>query len=586
MPTQLALRFEDVPVTCPVQARYHSIAPCLAGIKSPAEQARELNLGYSTITRWLREFRTHGLPGLAPATNYAREPYTAEKVIVLALYFKCCVPTASDRELARVIENSLGQRLHNETIKALLERYFFWRYPEFSRRITYPVPADPVARRQEMIKLKAQGWTESRIAELLHCTRKTVRKWLRRAAHQVGRKPGLQLSLLDLSKAPHHPQRKAYFGAIHAILTLQKKYGYAGWFRIKGYLERDFGLALGATTIKKIMALNRRLHFAPQRPRKEDEIRDPREGPPKSERPFQHTYIDLRYLDAKPEGVQLYSCLLLEGLSRTILAGSLTPSQDVGIILHLYYQALVRWGCWEEVISDHGGQFQSHEFARVHRKLPIRHTMYEKGHPWQNLIESQFGIQARVGEYHWQRCGSIAAAQEFHRELIRDHNRLPHYAHHKRHDQRHTPLEVLGSARGQPVEAAALHQAFSRKFWQRKTDARGFVRLGKWRLYIEEALPRTSVQVHYWEGKLRAEYQEHILTEYDCGWDQQNLLPKTITNLHSYDHPYQSKQATLFDPLWLRDPQAQNTTAGRRSNLPRQSQQLRLYFGPELVKSA
>jgi len=24
--------------------------------------------------------------------------------------------------------------------------------------------------------------------------------------------------------------------------------------------------------------------------------------------------------------------------------------------------------------------------------------MYEKGHPWQNLIESQFGIQARVGD--------------------------------------------------------------------------------------------------------------------------------------------------------------------------------------------
>jgi hypothetical protein len=109
MPTQLALRFEDVPVTCPVQARYHSIAPGRAGIKTPAEQAQQLNLGYSTITRWLREFRAHRLPGLVPATTYAREPYTAEKVIVLALYFKCCVPTASDR----VIESSLGQRLHN-----------------------------------------------------------------------------------------------------------------------------------------------------------------------------------------------------------------------------------------------------------------------------------------------------------------------------------------------------------------------------------------------------------------------------------------------------------------------------------------
>ena len=87
MPTQLALRFEDVPVSCPVQARYHAIAPCLAGVTSPTAQAQVLHLGYSTITRWLREFRTHGLPGLVPAALAAHEPYTAEKVIVVVLYF-------------------------------------------------------------------------------------------------------------------------------------------------------------------------------------------------------------------------------------------------------------------------------------------------------------------------------------------------------------------------------------------------------------------------------------------------------------------------------------------------------------------
>jgi hypothetical protein len=51
MPTQLALAFEAVPITCEIQKRYHSITPCLAGISTPAEQAQALNLGYSTITR-------------------------------------------------------------------------------------------------------------------------------------------------------------------------------------------------------------------------------------------------------------------------------------------------------------------------------------------------------------------------------------------------------------------------------------------------------------------------------------------------------------------------------------------------------
>jgi hypothetical protein len=39
MPT--ALRFDQVPVTCPVQERYHTIAPCLAGLRTPAEAAAE-----------------------------------------------------------------------------------------------------------------------------------------------------------------------------------------------------------------------------------------------------------------------------------------------------------------------------------------------------------------------------------------------------------------------------------------------------------------------------------------------------------------------------------------------------------------
>ena len=94
MPTQLALSFDAGPITCEVQQRYHSIAPCLAGVSTPVEQAQALNLGYSTITRWLREFPEKGLPGLFSDSQYPREPYTPERVIVQLLYFKCCAPKA------------------------------------------------------------------------------------------------------------------------------------------------------------------------------------------------------------------------------------------------------------------------------------------------------------------------------------------------------------------------------------------------------------------------------------------------------------------------------------------------------------
>ncbi|HKX31680.1 MAG TPA: helix-turn-helix domain-containing protein [Blastocatellia bacterium] len=556
--------------------------------EEPEEHAGALGLSYSTICRWLRQFREAGLPGLFPATEYPREPQTPELVIVTLLYYKCCVPRASDRELARVLSATTDHRIHHETVKALLERYPIWRYSDFQCLIQYQVPSDQQKLRQEMVKLRQQGWTEKRIAQLLRCSRNTVMKWLRRARQAESQPNNQQSWLLDLSHAPQRPARKVFFGAIHAVLELQKKYGYAGWFRIEGYLEADpYNIKLGETTIKRIMALNRRIHLAPQRPAVVVEVRDPREGPPKSSHPFEHTFIDRKYLDAKPAGVQLYSTLLLEGLSRTIIAGSLTTQQEVGVILHIYFQALRRWGLWKQVISDHGGQFISHDFKRVNKRLGIQHEMYEKGKPWRNLIESQFGIQARLGEYHWEKCKTIEEAVEFHRELIRDHNRLPHWAHHRRNDGKHSPLAVLGEARGQWIEPVDLQRAFGQRYSQRMTDARGFVKIGRGKIYVEEGLPRTRIQLSFWDGRLRAEYQSQVLMEYQCKCGKKSARPTAISQSLHYAHPFQSRQMALFDPLWVRDPLDLATQNLSRSEKKQSTaQQLRLYLGPELVETA
>jgi len=125
------------------EQRYHSIAPCLAGKPSAEEQADALGISYSTVCRWLRQFREEGMPGLFPSTDYPREPQTPERVIVALLYYKCCVPSASDRELARVLNATTDHRIHHETVKALLQRYPIWRHPEFQRLIQYPAPDNP-----------------------------------------------------------------------------------------------------------------------------------------------------------------------------------------------------------------------------------------------------------------------------------------------------------------------------------------------------------------------------------------------------------------------------------------------------------
>jgi hypothetical protein len=55
-------------------------------------------------------------------------------------------------------------------------------------------------------------------------------------------------------------------------------------------------------------------------------------------------------------------------------------------------------------------------------------------------------------------------------------------------------------------------------------------------------------------GKLRAEYREKVLSEYDGKWSDErrgvfNLKP----GIH-YETEYSSRQQELFDPEWLRDP--------------------------------
>src|SRR5262245_4682327 len=53
-----------------------------------------------------------------------------------------------------------------------------------------------------------------------------------------------------VARAPHLPAQKVFFGAIDAIIELQKIYRCAGWFRIKGYLEQDYGANLSPSTLK------------------------------------------------------------------------------------------------------------------------------------------------------------------------------------------------------------------------------------------------------------------------------------------------------------------------------------------------
>ncbi len=115
------------------------------------------------------------------------------------------------------------------------------------------------------------------------------------------------------------------------------------------------------------------------------------------------------------------------------------------------------------------------------------------------------------------------------------------------------------------------------KFGRDRTNEKGFIRVGRWKIYIEEGLPKTPVEVTYWDGKLRAEYRQTKLAEYDCRWDEKGKRPKTIEKPEHFETKYQSKQPELFEVGWQREP-IEEIRAERKAKKLRFSKQLQLPF--------
>jgi putative transposase len=118
------------------------------------------------------------------------------------------------------------------------------------------------------------------------------------------------------------------------------------------------------------MAINRELHGAP--------------GPWRSARQDQPAQLSLNHLPYRPQyrhhmwytdirylvqldGSWVYSICILEGYSRKILAGMVSPHQDLTAVLQILYAALSEYGCPEALVSDNGSVFTAgHYLAILH----------------------------------------------------------------------------------------------------------------------------------------------------------------------------------------------------------------------------
>jgi transposase len=505
---QLPLAFLDS-----LQQRYEAIRPLLLlGVPTARQRAEELHLHPDTVQEWLRRFQHQGMLGLLPAQTAVVTPRRGKAVpvaVVEALaHLKTLYSGFGYRELVRILWHTTHERIDDKTIKKLWQQL---PGPVPEERAVPPYHAQPSQGRLEVIKRYAQGWTKRSICGFLQVSRPTVDRWIARfeAEHRDG--------LLGPKPGPRTP-RKVWFPLMVEVYHLQKAHRDAGEFRIWSLLARE---DISVRTVGRVMALNRHVYDDIPHQRRHEATHPPQPHPYKATRPHQYWFIDGRMMDFALDGVRWWSLLLLEGYSRTIVAGAVAPVEASWVALMVLYTACQRYGAPEAVISDSGGAFTSHDFEAVCRRLGIAHNPIAstKGESYLNWMETHFNVQRRLYDYQFSLTTTPAEFERVHNRFIEIYNTTAHQGLLKDQFTPPIPLQVLGEAKGRRYAPEELDRLFAQARWPRTTNRHGCVTLHRYHFYVEAGLPHTPVSLWIDGTQLRAIVDHVVLAEYHCRYD-------------------------------------------------------------------
>src|SRR6266545_4961484 len=89
-----------------------------------------------------------------------------------------------------------------------------------------------------------------------------------------------------------------------------------------------------------------------------------------------------------------WSLIVLDGYSRTMLAGAVAPTEASWVALMVLYTACLRYGAPTHLISDKGGAYISDDVEAVCTRLGIDHRTITstQGESYKNLMETHFNI--------------------------------------------------------------------------------------------------------------------------------------------------------------------------------------------------
>jgi|SRR5882724_2301167 len=217
-------------------------------------------------------------------------------------------------------------------------------------------------------------------------------------------------------------------------------------------------------------------------------------------------------MDVALEGVKWWSLVMLEGYSRTMLAGAVAPTEATWVALMVLYTACRQYGVPAYLVSDSGGAYASNAFEAVCTRLQIRHeTMVStQGESDLNWMETHVNIQRRLYNYQFSLARTPGALEQHHQAFIQTYHTTAHQGLLK--DQRLPPIpvEVLGTAQGRTYSPDVLAEKFAHAFFPRTTNRYGCVTLHRYHFYVEEGLPKTPIFLWIYGEQLRAVF-DHVV---------------------------------------------------------------------------
>jgi transposase InsO family protein len=567
---RIQLQFVD-----PTQREYEIIRPIVLFGETAAERSRQTGVERTVVGDKARRFVLGGMAALQDQRTQSRdpqEPVYPEAIAGYIVYLKQLYPPIHLREIERILLRKFGYQTNHHTLKRFLAPYDTPIQLEFDLT-TFSSYDDAYQARWRVVRMASEGWNKQSIADCLKLSRTHVYRIL-----EAFEREGFEGLEDHRSRPTNHPGNQLSLPFFKEVLDLQQEYPRAGRWRLHGLLERQRQEPPPSErTVGRAMAINRELHGAP------GPWRSAREEKPAPSgwaylayRPqYRHHmwYTDIRYV-VQLDGSWVYSICVLEGYSRKILAGMVSPHQDLTAVLQILYAALSEYGCPEVLVSDNGSVFTAGHYLAILTDLEIEPRHIEKGKPWQNLIEAQFKVQLRLADFKFEQAQTLGEVQNQHAEFIETFNTTPHWVHRQRAAGDRTPLDVLGWQRGRGVESKRLQDLFSRTGFLRTVNRYGFVSVQRFYIYAEDGLSRKRVSIWIYEGELSIEYRQTLLARYRCevGRKPQQLL--NVSDPTFYDTPFASPQLELIeldDEQWIKFQRRPSRSYTRRmAMLPQQ----------------